>query len=136
MASGYTAKEVKVLMRKVLEEYLKCGVIGQACTKAGIRKKLHNEWMEKYPRYKELYEEIKEKFVDGLESIAIERAKEKSDSLLMMLLKAHRREIYGDRSELNVKNENTPITLVFAEGMLTPEEKKMLEGTPSEPVEE
>jgi hypothetical protein len=73
-------------------------------------------------------------FVDGLEMIAIQRAKEKSDSLLTLMLKAHRREIYGDKSEVEHKGLKNQIQLVFAESMLTEEEKKLLSG--QQPVEE
>lgn len=117
-------------MKNVLQEYVKCGVIGLACDRAGVRRRTHYDWLEKHPTYKELYEELKEKFVDGLEEVAINRAKEKSDSLLMFLLKAERREKYGDKSDVNLAGQRNapPIQLVFAEGMLTEEEKKILTG--------
>ena len=93
----------------------------------------HREWLEKYPKYRELYEEIKEKFIDGLEVEAMRRAREKSDSLMTLMLKSHRREIYGDKSDVNLNtNQPAPITLMFAEGMLTEEERKILQA----PVEE
>lgn len=119
--------EIKFLMQKVLNEYVRCGVIGTACDRAGVRRNVHKEWLERFPKYKELYEEIREKYVDGLEVVAHERAREKSDSLLMFLLKAERREKFGDRTELDHKNAQAPITLVFAEGMLNEDEKRLIE---------
>jgi hypothetical protein len=71
-------------------------------------------------------------FVDGLEVVAIQRAKDKSDSLLTLMLKAHRREVYGDKSEIEHKGLKNQIQLVFAESMLTEEEKKLLQGTEEE----
>ncbi|MCU7521939.1 MAG: hypothetical protein HF312_17120 [Ignavibacteria bacterium] len=117
----------KVLMTRVLSEFAKVGVIGVACDNVKVRRAAHNRWLQKYPKYKELYEELKERFVDGLESVAIQRAKEKSDSLLMFLLKAERREKYGDRTEINGNLPSSQITLLFSEGMLNDEEKKLLE---------
>lgn len=121
-------EEIKILMKNVLTEYASCGVIGIACDRCGVRRKDHTKWMAMYPKYKELFEEIKDRFVDGLESVAIERAKEKSDSLLILMLKSHRPETYGDKSEINMNHHNAPITLVFADGMLNEDEKKLLGG--------
>jgi hypothetical protein len=129
---AYTAAEIKTLMERVLREYLRLGVIGAACDNAGLPRKTHMQWMKKYPRYAELINEVKEKFIDGLEVVAMERAREKSDSLMQLMLKAHRREVYGDKTEMELKGKGVaaPITLVFAEGMLNANEKKLLEGGP------
>lgn len=118
----------KEQMARVLNEYVKCGVIGIACDRAGLSRKIHRDWMEEYPEYKTMFEEVRDRFVDGLEAVAIERAKEKSDGLLTLMLKSHRREVYGDVADLKVTNTNAPIQLVFAEGMLSEEDKKMLSG--------
>jgi hypothetical protein len=120
---------IKKDMTAVLSEYVRLGVIGRAFDCAGVSRKCHLEWLEKYPIYKERFNECKDKFVDGLETIAIERAKEKSDSLMTLMLKSHRPETYGDRSEVNLKSNMKPIQLIFAESMLTEEEKKILQGS-------
>ena len=129
--SKVTRPDTKELMTRVLNEYAKCGVIGLACERAGVHRSRHTKWLKNYPQYKELFETIRERFVDGMEAIAIERAKEKSDSLLMFMLKAHRREVYGDQSKMDMTmSSNSPITLMFAEGMLTDYEcKSIIENT-------
>lgn len=132
MATTYTNAEIKERMKRVLTKYVELGVIGMACDLCGERRKTHQDWMNQYPAYRERFEELREKFVDGLESVAIERAKASSDSLLKLMLQSHRREVYGDRSEIDLKKPPAPITLVFAEGMLNEEEKRML----SNPVKE
>lgn len=126
----WTKDELKELMRRVLTNYVEVGVIGKACDLAGVRYRDHMNWMERYPTYKEKFEEMRSRFVDGLETVAIQRAKEKSDSLLILMLKSHRREVYGDKSDINLggQQNSPPIQLVFAEGMLSPEEKKLLGG--------
>jgi hypothetical protein len=131
---GEIGTETKELMRLVLSHYAQCGVIGTACDKAGVRRKTHYDWYEKHERYKELFDELRERFVDGLEEVAIERAKTKSDSLLMFLLKAERREKFGDKAdiELSGRKQGAPIQLVFAEGMLNDDEKAMLSGEKKE----
>lgn len=118
-------------MIDVLRNYVKIGVIGPACDRAGIRRKTHYEWLDAYPKYKAVYGELKERFLDGLEQVAIERAKEKSDNLLQFLLKSYRRDIFGDQSKIQHEAKDGGVTLVFAEGMLNEEEKKMMrEGGP------
>ena len=127
-----TNYDTKQQMVRVLNEYVRCGVIGVACDRAGVIRNNHTKWLETYPKYKELYETMRERFVDGLEEEAIRRAKEKSDSLMITMLKAHRPEVYGDKSDVNMRmSGQQPITLMFAEGMLSEREKALL----SEPVE-
>ncbi len=123
-----TVAEVKESMKRILTELVSCGVIGTACLRAGVPVSTHKQWLLKYPAYATRFAEIKERFVDGLETVAIQRAKEKSDALLIVMLKAHRREVYGDRSQLELQAnlDKPPIQIVFAEGMLTPEEKRLL----------
>jgi hypothetical protein len=121
-------QETKEAMVHVLREFVNLGVIGRACDNAGVPRGTHKKWLEEYPKYKERFEEVREMFVDGLEMIAIQRAKERSDSLLTLMLKAHRREVYGDRADVNHTLSGKQIQLIFAEGMLTDEEKKMLQG--------
>jgi len=134
VANNKIPQETKEQMMRVLREFVNLGVIGRAFDNAGVPRGYHKKWLEKYPIYKKRFEEVKEMFVDGLEMIAIQRAKEKSDTLLTLMLKAHRREIYGDKSEVEHKGLKNQIQLVFAESMLTEEEKKLLSG--QQPVEE
>lgn len=117
-------------MTAVLRAFVNLGVIGRACDNAGVPRATHNKWLEQYPIYKKRFEEVREMFVDGLEMIAIERAKEKSDSLLTLMLKSHRREVYGDKSEMNHTGIGNQIQLIFAEGMLSDEEKAIINNAP------
>lgn len=121
--------ETKKQMTAALAAYVELGVIGRAFDQAGVERKYHLIWLKEYPTYKERFEQVRDQFVDGLEIIAIQRAKEKSDSLLTLMLKAHRPEVYGDRSEIKHTMSNQ-IQLVFAEGMLSPEEKALLQNKP------
>lgn len=119
---------LKVRMTEVLKEYAACGVIGSACHAAQVPTREHSKWMVRYPAYAEKIQMVKERFIDGLELVAISRAKEKSDSLLQLMLKSHRREVYGDKSELELagKGGKPMVTLVFNENLLTDEEKQLL----------
>ena len=132
MADNKIPQETKEQMMRVLREFVNLGVIGRAFDNAGVPRGYHKKWLEEYPIYKKRFEEVKEMFVDGLEVVAIQRAKDKSDSLLTLMLKAHRREVYGDKSEVEHKGLKNQIQLVFAESMLTDEEKKLLSGQQTE----
>jgi hypothetical protein len=122
-----TVEEVKVLMTRVLQAYARCGVIGIACDEACVKRSMHKAWLQHYPRYKELFDELQDRFVDGIEKVGIEKAKSGSDGMIQFMLKAHRREVYGDKSDVNVKGGVAPITLIFAEGMLNEEDQKLIE---------
>lgn len=119
-------QQTKDEMMAVLREYVNLGVIGRSYDNAGVPRSKHKIWMEEYPIYKKRFDEVHDMFVDGLEMIAIQRAKEKSDSLLTLMLKSHRREVYGDKSDVNHTGIGNQIQLVFADGMLNDEEKELL----------
>lgn len=136
MSENTIPQGVKDEMMAVLREFVNLGVIGRSFDNAGVPRKKHKEWLEQYPVYRARFEEVKDMFVDGLEMIAIQRAKEKSDSLLTLMLKAHRREVYGDKADINHTGIGNQIQLVFAEGMLTDEEKALINGNTEEKTSE
>lgn len=131
MAENKIPDETKEQMVRVLREFVNLGVIGRACDNAGIPRDYHKKWLEEYPIYAKRFNEVKEMFVDGLEMIAIQRAREKSDSLLTLMLKAHRREVYGDQAKIEHTGLKGQIQLVFSESMLNENEKKLLQEEPS-----
>jgi hypothetical protein len=118
-------EDTKKLMDSVLNEYVLCGVIGIACDHCNVDRRTHRVWLETYPEYKEMFETMKERFVDGLEKVAIERAKEKSDSLMILMLKSHRPQTYNQGIDLKV-SPNDNLKFIFSQDMLSPEEKKLL----------
>lgn len=119
------SEQVRKLMTAALNEFVKCGVIGIAFDKTGLPRRLHRVWKELYPEYKEMFDTMNERFVDGLESVAIDRAKEKSDTLMVLLLKANRPEKYNLTADVNLTSKND-VRFVFPEGILSDEEKRLL----------
>lgn len=119
------SEQVRKLMTAALNEFVKCGVIGIAFDHCGLPRRLHRVWKELYPEYLDMFNTMNERFVDGLESVAIERAKEKSDSLMILLLKANRPEKYNIAQDINFAAKND-VKFIFAEGMLSDKEKEQL----------
>jgi hypothetical protein len=128
------SEQLRVLMTAALNEFVKCGVIGIAFDKCGLPRRLHRVWKEIYPEYLEMFNTMNERFVDGLESVAIERAKEKSDSLMILLLKANRPDKYNIAQDVNFATKND-VKFIFAEGMLSEQEKQQLAKFPVNSVQ-
>jgi len=113
----YTSEERKEIMVKFLKAYARSGIMSRSADRAGVPIKTVRRWLEKYPNFKEKFEDMQERFVDDLEMVAIERAKEKSDSLMALLLKANRPEKYKENHKIegDLRNTHAPIQLVFSQ---------------------
>ena len=94
-------KPSKTRQKRFLAAYRECGVIRRAAQVAGINHKNHYAWM-KNPEYAKSFKEADEDAVDALEYIARQRALEKSDTLLIFLLRAKCPEKYGRASTVYI----------------------------------
>ena len=112
---NYKPSERRELMAIFLKAYGKTGNFTYSCTKAGVAPITVRRWLDKHEAYADKFREMQDKFVDGLEMIAVERAKEKSDSLMALLLRANRPEKYRDniKMDADVKGKQT-VNLVFS----------------------
>jgi len=111
---NYTEAERKETMVRFLKAYAKTGVFTKACDMAIVAPGTVRKWLEKYPKFSKKFEEMRDRFVDSLELVAIERAKEKSDSLLALLLKANRPEKYRENHKIESEVRHAPVQLVFS----------------------
>lgn len=75
-----------------LQGYLESGTVTGGCRYAGISRFTYYRWLAEDPEFKEAAEKIPEMIADDLEEVAVERAKEKSDLLLIFTLKRFRPE--------------------------------------------
>ena len=90
----------RAAMDRFLAKFRNCGNVRLACRAAGIPRKTAYRWRNKWSTFAAEWDEAKEDACDVLEGEAWKRAvKGQSDRLLMFLLKAHRREVYGDKVE-------------------------------------
>ena len=91
--------------RQKFLEHLSTGASVRASARAaGFGRRTAFEWKADDPDFAAEWEEAYESGTESLEEVARARAMEKSDSLLMFLLKARRPEIYRERVTHNGNN--------------------------------
>ena len=93
----------RVAIERFLAKMRDSGNVRLSCMAAGVPRRTVYNWRNKWSTFAAEWDEAKEDACDILEGEAWKRAVQgQSDRLLMFLLKAHRREVYGDmiRQEL------------------------------------
>lgn len=98
------------------------GTVFSACKAAGIGRATAYEWRTDDEAFRAAWDEALDDATDLLEDVAIRRAADGSDTLLIFLLKARRPEQYRDTTNANVNMKathehsgpaGTPIALQF-----------------------
>lgn len=87
---------------RALVKYRELGTVQAACRAAGIGRRTWYNWKSEDEAFAALVAEADEDVTDELEEEAHKRAKESSDTLLIFLLKAKRRSLYGDKQTITV----------------------------------
>ena len=83
-------------MEKFVARMRNSGNVRLSCVAAGIPRSTAYYWRRKFKTFEREWNEAKEDAVDGLDAEAWKRATEdKSDRLLMFLLKAHKPDVYN-----------------------------------------
>jgi hypothetical protein len=113
-------------MLAFLRSYAEMPMVKYAASKAGIKRVEHYRWLEKYPGYRKIFEELRRDIGDDLESIAVERAtvgwlepvrykgkvcgyvRRYDDGLLQFLLQGMMPEKYGVRRHQVSGPQGTP----------------------------
>jgi hypothetical protein len=80
-----------------------------SCKGAGITRETAYEHKKQMPEFAAQWEDAKEAAIEILEAEAWQRAKKKSDLLMIFLLKAHKPEKYRERSEVDVTSGGKPL---------------------------
>jgi hypothetical protein len=91
--------------RRVLHELRKLGTVSAACDAVGIRTTTFYNWKKRDPVFMAAAEEAKAKTIDDLETEAIKRAKDGSDTLLIFLLKSLKPTVYKERAHVEVSQD-------------------------------
>jgi hypothetical protein len=134
----YSAEQTLDIKKKFLKYYKMYGVFSKAAAKAGISTRSIRQWMERDEKFCTLVENAYQIFLDSLEEISINRAKEKSDTLLMFHLRAGRPEKYNEKLIVEGKLKHTggdegdaPVHVKLSVDELTEEELAILRGNRS-----
>lgn len=106
----YTTKKADAIFAKLAEGRS----ITAAMASAGLSRYQYYNWRETIPGFAEAADQAIEAGTDRLEDIAATRAEEQSDTLIIFLLKARRRDKYGDKwsGELSGK-DGAPLIVQF-----------------------
>lgn len=117
---------------RVIREFQKTGRIDLATTAAGVDRSCHYRWLRTDKAYAQAFETARKPVGDMLEDEAIRRAVEGvdeprligkevvmvrtySDRLLELLLKSRRREVFGDKTAVEISGpDGGPVTTKLA----------------------
>ena len=110
----YSKKQLKEAMGKFLKHYAKYNNFTKACDYAVVGRKTVLLWMDKYPKFQDKFDDLHERFMDNLESVAIERAIEKSDALMTVMLKAGRPKKYREQHQVDTNAPSPSVNIVFS----------------------
>jgi len=108
-------------MDRFLDRLRNSGNVRASCKAAGVPRRTIYNWRDKWVTFADEWDDALDDACDILEAEAWKRAIEgQSDRLLMFLLKAHRREVYGDvvRNEVTGK-DGEPLTVRFIDSNLS-----------------
>lgn len=106
-------------MDAFIEELKKHAIVRLACDKAGISRPTAYQWRKTYKTFADRWDDALEDACDTLEAVARSRATRPvnpSDRLLVLLLKAHRPEKFGDKVQTEVTGKDGgPVEFTLAE---------------------
>lgn len=127
-----TARRTKRTQRRALAAFRELGTVSGACLKVGIGRRTWYDMLERDAEFAREVMEASEAVADELEAEAIRRAKEGSDTLLMFLLRARRRDVFGERQEIQLVSPDVlsrvarTVEMVMRHPMLAPDQRAAL----------
>ena len=99
--TSWTLERARPSMILFIERLRDSGNVRMSCEASGLPRSTAYYWRDRFVTFRNEWDDAMEDACDILEATAWQRAvKEGSDRLLMFLLKAHRREKYSDRVEV------------------------------------
>ena len=103
--AGKSTPMVASLKKRALEIFREQGTVLAACKAVKRDRKQWQRWVKDDPDFAKAVEIAREDYTDSLEAVADDRAKEKSDTLLIFRLKALRPDIYRETVQYQVRGE-------------------------------
>ena len=99
-------------IRAFLTTLGKTANVRYSCSKAGVSWQVAYRRKQTDPIFAANWESTLEDSIDDLEAIARSRAIASSDTLIIFLLKSHRRSVYGDKPEVE-KTRRRPLDIML-----------------------
>ena len=94
--------------------------VSAACRAANIGRSAAYAWKHEDEDFSAAWDEAVEEATDELEQVAWERAKDSSDRLMEIMLKAHRGDKYVERQQVEHRGKVSVVELVALEGPDSP----------------
>ena len=123
-----TLRELK--KKEFLEVYRRIGVISRTAKEICVSVSAVRGWLKKDEKFKKQFEKAYEEVTDTLEAEAIRRAMEKSDSLLMFLLRTRKPEKFSEKLVVDGKLDNpsasavAPVQIIFSQDEIGPADRE------------
>jgi len=99
---GATAHSAGEWCPVFLEALRAMPVVRLACEHAGISRKTAYQWREQNAEFREQWNDAIEDGIDMVEAQVHARARQTDTRAAIFLLKSHRRELYGDKVDVDV----------------------------------
>ena len=94
---------------RALARYREIGMVRSACLAAGIGRRTWYDWVEEDKLFAAMVSDARQDMADELEAIALKRAKDGSDGMLMFMLKTYRPDKFRERATI------TPVSPIVRE---------------------
>jgi len=103
--------------RETIRDVLASGrSIGSACRAAGIARQTYYEWRELHEDFRAMTDEAYEDGTDHFEDVAADRAEDRSDAMLIAILKARRPDRYRETQKHELSGRvDSALTVVIGE---------------------
>lgn len=103
--------------RETFHDVLSSGrSISAACRAAGISRQTYYDWREVDAEFRQMTDDAYEAGTDHYEDVAADRAEDRSDTLLLAILKARRPDRYRDTQKLEHSGRiDSALTVVIGE---------------------
>lgn len=109
------AGAIEEMKKTFLEAYAASGTVKEACDTVGIQTRQAYGWRKVDKAFAQEWDRVThEEILPILEQRAIERANEKSDLMLIFLLKAYNRKLYDD-AQIEKKEKDTSLEINYVE---------------------
>jgi hypothetical protein len=98
-----------------LEAYRESGNVTESAEAAGVTKQAVYKARKSGKAFREEWETAREELADDLEAVAVKRARNSSDTMLIFLLKGLKPDTYGDKLK-HLGDPARPVEIVIGSG--------------------